>query len=76
MALASIFLFLFFVITRVGFGLYVSGRIISDSLVSSGFLGASLDFSLGDLILPLFLLALAEVFRVGVAMKEEQDLTI
>jgi hypothetical protein len=75
-AAASIFIFLFFILARIGFGLFASGRIVSSSLIHTGLLGSSLDFSLGELILPLFLWALAEVFRAGVAMKEEHDLTI
>ena len=74
-ALVSIFLILFLIFVRIGLGLFASGRIVSDSLIHT-ILGSSVDFSLGELVLPLFLLALAEVFRAGVALKEEQDLTI
>lgn len=75
-AVASVLLFLFFIALRVGFGLFASGRLSSGLLTHTGLLGSSLDFSLGDLALPLFLWALAEVFRAGVAMKEDHDLTI
>jgi hypothetical protein len=75
-AIASISLFLFLILSRIGFGLFASGRIVSSSIIHTGLLGSNVDFSLGELVLPLFLLALAEVFRAGVTMKEEQDLTI
>lgn len=53
--------------------LMISHHFFSESLVHTGLLGR-VDFS--DLTLPLLLLILSEVFRAGISLKEEQDLTV
>jgi hypothetical protein len=75
-ALASLLLFVFLLLSRIGYGIYASGRILSDSIVHTGFLGPRFEMSLAELAVPLFLLALAEAFRAGVLMQEDRDLTV
>lgn len=53
--------------------LIIGGHLSSDTLVPSGIV-AWLDFD--ALTLPLLLLVLAEVFRAGSSLKEDQDLTV
>lgn len=53
---------------------FASAHLVSDKITFPGFFGSFYD--LDKLILPLLLLVLAEAFRVGIEMKEEQDLTV
>jgi hypothetical protein len=75
-AWASLLLFAFMFVSQLGFGLLIPGRILSESLVITEFRGPRFDLSLAELAAPLFLLALAEAFRAGVSMQEDQDLTV
>ena len=68
--------FLFFAILKIAAVLFVFGRLVSGPLAITGAFGSSLDLDLGSLVFPLFLWALAEVFRSGIEMKAEQDLVI
>jgi hypothetical protein len=68
--------FFFLVITRVWVGSYTIGRLVSGPLKETGFLGPSLDLDIGSLIFPLFLWVISEVFRVGIELKVDQDLTV
>jgi len=75
-ALASLLMFVFLLTSRIGYGLFASGRVLSGILIHEGLLGPRFDLSLAELAAPLFLLALAEAFRAGVLMQEDQDLTV
>ena len=75
-AAVSLFLFFFLAVMKIAAALYAFGRLVSGPLVITGAFGSSLDLDLGSLVFPLFLWALAEVFRSGIEMKAEQDLVI
>ncbi len=73
-ALIFIGLFVVYLVIDIATVEYVSAHSASDKITFPGLFGYFVD--LDKLILPLLLLVLAEVFRVGLEMKEEQDLTI
>jgi hypothetical protein len=53
--------------------LIIGRHLVSEVVLHTGILG---QMDVGDLTLPLLLLVLAEVFRAGISLKEEQDLTV
>jgi hypothetical protein len=57
-------------------GFFNRGRISSEVLVYTGLFGSSMDWDIFSLVYPLFLWVIAEVFRRGLELKSEQDLTI
>ncbi len=75
----SIILLLFFpfqIALRISAGWFTLGQLVGGPLADTGLIGASLDFDLDTLAFPLFLWVLAEVFRAGIELKKDQELTI
>jgi len=56
-----------------GYSLLIGRHFFSDTLMHTGILGRA---DIGDLTLPILLIVLSEVFRAGISLKEDQDLTV
>jgi hypothetical protein len=75
-ALVSLFSVLFLITIRLVAELLISKHLVSDIMVNTGLIGSSFNLNFESFVFPLFLLVLSEVFRKGIELKDEQDLTI